>query len=221
MSSTLHVSPRAILWSALAALCALGCATARPPLAASWCANEDDKACGQRYAALFAHSDLFAADDGNREGMVSWFRYRCALDPSSNEAAAGANEPGLDCWRAGQIELAQGKAAEARKLEERGCEEFAFADACVLAGAFAHEKFELREAHDWECRGKRAAEEHGTPAKELEAVDCRSGADTRARLQVAEQEKLGRPASANMVQCALRGCVLPSGRRVNPWITSW
>lgn len=201
---------------------ALACAAARPPLASAWCAGEDDKVCGERYAALYARADLFAPDDGNREGMASWFRYRCGVDPGSRESVEGANEPGLDCFRAGQLVLADGDAALARELAERGCAEFNSPEACLMAGAFAREKFELRMAHEFECRAKRGAEERAETLAELDGLDCELGSDNRARLRAAELARLGRPgAPVSLVSCALHGCTLPDGRRVEKWILNW
>ncbi len=214
-------APRAL--GALVLGCtALACAAVRPPLASAWCAGEDDKACGERYAALYASANLFAPDDGNREGMTSWFRYRCGVEPGSKESAEGANEPGLDCFRAGQLVLAGGDAARARELAERGCAEFDTPEACVMAGAFAREKFNLRLAHELECRAKRGAEERAEQLAGLDGLDCDLGSDSRARLREAELAKLGRPgAPVSLVSCALHGCTLSSGRRVEKWILDW
>jgi len=204
------------------ALCgSLACAAGRPQLAAAWCSGESDKICGQRYDGLYSKFDLYSADDGNRDGMLSWYGYRCALDPTSEEAADSNSQGGFDCWRASLVALAQGDAAKARKLDERGCEAWEWPDACALAATYAREKFELRAAHDFECRGKKAAEKGVAPAPSLAAVDCTPGADTVSHLRAVAKGPELAPPPQNEVTCALHGCTLASGRVIKPWIAGW
>lgn len=212
---------RSIFPPALLAVAALGCASAtRPQLAATWCANEDDRTCGQRHAALFDQLDLLGPDDGNRQQLHDWFDYRCALDPSSKEAADGFNEQGLDCWRAGELSIALGKLALAREQETRGCEEFNWPEACSLAAEFAHEKIDLVLSHELDCRGKKAAEERSQDVSRYVNLDCDLGSDSKRALKAAEMAKLGRPGPPpSILQCALHGCRFPD-RVVKPWATS-
>ncbi len=215
----MRASIRSLLACSLV-LSGLSCAgPQRPQHAQAWCGAEDDRACGRRYLELWNKGDLFGPDDGSRESMLGWFGYRCSLDSTSAEALLQGDDTGLDCWRAGQLTLLRGKWKAALALEERGCESFGNPQACMLAGAFHREKFDLPEAHEWECRALRAAEERSERLPGAETLDCLPGSDSRERLKAAEMARLGRPSPPpNLVECSIHGCTLPGGRFVKPWI---